>query len=139
MQPSDAHRGRGLRDLPSATQRRPSTPHRFGGGSAFVLLGLPCEAGFRESWLLQLLLPYLHLAQQRIATAVQAPVLTPAVSPRQAEILQWLREGKSNEEIGRLLGISALTVKNHLQRLYRQLGVSNRTHAVARSVVQQHG
>jgi len=109
------------------------------GGSAFVLLGLPREAGFRDSWLLQLLLPYLHLALQRIAAAVQAPAPTPAVSPRQAEILQWLREGKSNEEIGRLLGISALTVKNHLQRLYRQLGVSNRAHAVARSVVQQHG
>ncbi|HEY0585126.1 MAG TPA: LuxR C-terminal-related transcriptional regulator [Pseudoduganella sp.] len=109
------------------------------GGSAFVLLGLPVEAGFRESWLLQLLLPYLHLAQQRIATAIQAPAPAPAVSPRQAEILQWLREGKSNEEIGRLLGISALTVKNHLQRLYRQLGVNNRAHAVARSAVQQHG
>lgn len=104
-----------------------------GGGSAFVLLGLPAAAGFRESWLLQLLLPYLHLAQQRIASSVLAPAAAPAVSPRQAEILQWLREGKSNEEIGRLLGISPLTVKNHLQRLYRQLGVNNRTHAVARS------
>jgi DNA-binding CsgD family transcriptional regulator len=103
------------------------------GGSSFVLLGLPAAAGFREAWLLQLLLPYLHLALQRIASATQAPHAVPAVSPRQAEILQWLREGKSNEEIGRLLGISPLTVKNHLQRLYRQLGVSNRAHAVARS------
>ncbi|WP_426344577.1 LuxR C-terminal-related transcriptional regulator [Pseudoduganella sp. R-32] len=97
------------------------------GGSAVALLGLPAAAGLRECWLLQLLLPYLHLALQRIATAAQAP----AISPRQAEIMQWLREGKSNEEIGRLLGISPLTVKNHLQRLYRQLGVSNRAHAVA--------
>lgn len=97
------------------------------GGSAVVLLGMPAAAAVREAWLLQLLLPYLHLALQRIATAVPAP----AVSPRQAEILQWLREGKSNEQIGRLLGISPLTVKNHLQRLYRQLGVSNRAHAVA--------
>ncbi|WP_342118538.1 LuxR C-terminal-related transcriptional regulator [Pseudoduganella sp. OTU4001] len=102
------------------------------GGSAFVLLDLPAAAGFRETWLLQLLLPYLHLAIQRIATAAMAPAPR-AVSPRQAEILQWLREGKSNEEIGRLLGISGLTVKNHLQRLYRQLGVNNRAHAVARS------
>ncbi|MGW8391243.1 LuxR C-terminal-related transcriptional regulator [Pseudoduganella sp. HUAS MS19] len=109
------------------------------GSSAFVLLGLPRPAGLRESRLLQLLLPYLHLAQQRIATAVQAPAMAPLVSPRQAEILQWLREGKSNEEIGRLLGISALTVKNHLQRLYRQLGVNNRAHAVARSALQHHG
>jgi len=104
------------------------------GGSAIVLLGLPAAAGFRESWLLQLLLPYLHLALQRIATVVQAP----AVSPRQVEILQWLREGKSNEEIGRLLGISPLTVKNHLQRLYRQLGVNNRAHAVAQFPVLPH-
>jgi transcriptional regulator EpsA len=103
------------------------------GGSAFVLLGLPAAAGAREGALLQLLLPYLHLALQRIASAAALPATAPAVSPRQAEILQWLREGKSNEEIGRLLGISALTVKNHLQRLYRQLGVHNRTHAVARS------
>ena len=103
------------------------------GGSAFVLLGLPSAPAFRESWLLQLLLPYLHLALQRIATAAMAPAAAPTVSPRQAEILQWLREGKSNEEIGRLLGISPLTVKNHLQRLYRQLGVNNRTHVVARS------
>jgi len=103
------------------------------GGSAFVLLGLPAAAGAREGTLLQLLLPYLHLALQRIASAAALPATAPAVSPRQAEILQWLREGKSNEEIGRLLGISALTVKNHLQRLYRQLGVHNRTHAVARS------
>jgi DNA-binding CsgD family transcriptional regulator len=109
------------------------------GGSAFVLLGLPGAAGRRESWLLQLLLPYLHLAAQRIATAALEPSSLPAVSPRQAEILQWLREGKSNEEIGRLLGISALTVKNHLQRLYRQLGVNNRAHAVARSSAQPYG
>lgn len=117
-----------------------------GGGSAFALLGLPAAAGPREAWLLQLLLPYLHLALQRIATtsamaAASARVRGPApeVSPRQAEILEWLREGKSNEEIGHLLGISALTVKNHLQRLYRQLGVSNRAHAVARSTALAHG
>lgn len=108
------------------------------GGSAFILLGLPAAAGFRETWLLQLLLPYLHLALQRSASSA-APAPAPAVSPRQAEILQWLREGKSNEEIGRLLGISALTVKNHLQRLYRQLGVNNRAHAVARSSAPSHG
>ncbi|WP_035372940.1 LuxR C-terminal-related transcriptional regulator, partial [Pseudoduganella violaceinigra] len=104
------------------------------GGSAFALLGLPGAAGLREGWLLQVLLPYLHLAAQRIASAAWVSPAGSAMSPRQTEILQWLREGKSNEEIGRLLGISALTVKNHLQRLYRQLGVNNRAHAVARSI-----
>ena len=50
------------------------------------------------------------------------------------EILEWVREGKSNYEVGRILGISALTVKNHLQRIYQALGVSNRTHALSRSL-----
>jgi hypothetical protein len=43
-----------------------------------------------------------------------------------------VKEGKSNYEVGCILGISALTVKNHLQRIYRTLGVSNRTHALSR-------
>jgi DNA-binding CsgD family transcriptional regulator len=34
--------------------------------------------------------------------------------------------------VGCILGISAATVKNHLQRIYRTLGVSNRAHALAR-------
>jgi transcriptional regulator EpsA len=104
------------------------------GASCFVLLGLPYPAAMRQCWLLQLLLPSLHLALQRSVSAgalSRATELKPAVSPRQAQILCGLREGKSNEEIGQLLGISSLTVKNHLQRLYRQLGVSNRAHAVA--------
>jgi hypothetical protein len=49
----------------------------------------------------------------------------------------WLREGKSNYEAGCILGISALTVKNHLPRIYRTLGVSNRTHALARCLSLQ--
>jgi len=104
-----------------------------GGASCFMLLGLPFPAAARQGWLLQLLLPSLHLALQRVAASGAAPSVAapPSVSPRQAQILAGVREGKSNEEIGEVLGISALTVKNHLQRLYRQLGVSNRAHAVA--------
>jgi DNA-binding CsgD family transcriptional regulator len=34
--------------------------------------------------------------------------------------------------MGAILGISALTVRNHWQRIYRTLGVSNRAHALAR-------
>lgn len=110
-----------------------------GGASVFALFGLPMKPGPRQAYFLELLLPYLHLALLRLAPAgagalIQAPGVPAgrALSARETEILGWLREGKSNYEVGRILGISALTVKNHLQRIYQALGVSNRTHALAR-------
>lgn len=110
------------------------TPTLPGGSTFFLLCGLPGRPGPREAQHLRVLLPALHLALQRIcvAGAQRSPALR-ALSPREAEVLHWLREGKSNDEIGQILGISGLTVKNHLQRLYKLLGVSNRAHAVARS------
>ncbi len=49
------------------------------------------------------------------------------VSGREKEILSHLLGGKSNREISRELAISEKTVKNHLWKLYRKLGVKNRT------------
>lgn len=50
----------------------------------------------------------------------------PPLSMREDEVMQWLSEGKSNEEIGIILSISHHTVKNHLDRIYRKIGVDNR-------------
>jgi DNA-binding CsgD family transcriptional regulator len=46
-------------------------------------------------------------------------------------IMQWVRAGKTNAEIGMILDISAFTVKNHLQRIFKKLNVFNRAQAVA--------
>jgi len=54
------------------------------------------------------------------------------LSPREIEIMHWLKLGKTNIEIGMILDISSLTVKNHLQRTFRKLEVLNRTQAVAK-------
>jgi DNA-binding CsgD family transcriptional regulator len=53
---------------------------------------------------------------------------------RELEILHWVYEGKSNMEIGMILGISGLTVKNHVQNILRKLNVQNRTQAVAKGL-----
>ena len=53
-------------------------------------------------------------------------------SEREREIMDWVRKGKTNQEIGTILDISAFTVKNHLQRIFKKLGVFNRTQAVTR-------
>jgi transcriptional regulator EpsA len=104
------------------------------GGSVFLLFGLATRPTARHAYFLELLLPHLHLALGRLPAARTSLDGAPAraLSARETEIIGWLREGKSNDEMGRLLGISALTVKNHLQRIYRTLGVNNRAHALAR-------
>jgi transcriptional regulator EpsA len=103
-----------------------------GGGSMFVLFGLT-RPSVRHAYFLELLLPHLHLALGRLPPGRErADVPARPLSARETEIIGWLRAGKSNDEMGELLGISALTVRNHLQRIYRTLGVSNRAHALAR-------
>jgi DNA-binding CsgD family transcriptional regulator len=54
-----------------------------------------------------------------------------ALSKREAETLQWVAKGKTNSEIALLLGITEKTVEKHLERVYRKLGVENRTMAAA--------
>jgi DNA-binding CsgD family transcriptional regulator len=48
------------------------------------------------------------------------------LSPREQEVADWVAQGKTNEEIAIILGISSHTVKNHLDKIFRKLGVYNR-------------
>ncbi|MDP2246488.1 MAG: transcriptional regulator EpsA [Nitrosomonadales bacterium] len=54
------------------------------------------------------------------------------LSTREQEIMEWVCKGKTNFEIGMILDISAFTVKNHLQRIFKKLDVMNRAQAVAK-------
>lgn len=56
------------------------------------------------------------------------------LTPREAEILRCISQGRSNMEIGAMLGINTLTVKDHVRKILRKLQVNNRTQAVARAV-----
>jgi LuxR family maltose regulon positive regulatory protein len=52
-------------------------------------------------------------------------------SSRELEILRYLATGLSNREIAAELYISLNTMKTHVRSLYRRLGVSSRSQAVA--------
>ncbi len=52
------------------------------------------------------------------------------LTAREAEILYWVVQGKTNPEIGIILSIQLTTVKKHLESIYAKLGVENRTSAV---------
>ncbi|MBK7764972.1 MAG: transcriptional regulator EpsA [Sulfuritalea sp.] len=96
---------------------------------------------------LRVLLPFVDAASRRVANLPgqiqEVPQLAAsegqtaiALSGRELEIMHWVTLGKTNVEIGMILNISVFTVKNHLQRIFRRLNVSNR--AQATSIVQQH-
>lgn len=52
------------------------------------------------------------------------------LSPRQTEVLQLLAKGKTNGEIGQLLGLTEGTVKIHVTAVFKALNVKNRTQAL---------
>lgn len=68
---------------------------------------------------------------KRLAARAREDQVGPGLSERELQVLELLSEGKSNKEIGMLLGISDETVKVHLRRIYAKLGASDRAHAVA--------
>lgn len=110
-----------------------------GGGSFFALFCAPCASWpdpSRQAYVLELLLPYLHVHWLALPDGTQAAPagVARAASARELEVLHWVSIGKSNEEVGQILGISGGTVKSHLQRIYKLLGVSNRTQAVSRGI-----
>ena len=56
-----------------------------------------------------------------------------SLTPREIEVVAFMREGFTNAEIGRLLGISTHTAKAHVAAVIEKLGASDRTQAVARA------
>ncbi|MDR7091837.1 response regulator [Cellvibrio fibrivorans] len=54
-----------------------------------------------------------------------------SVTGREADVLLWIANGKTNREIGQILEMSPRTVNKHLEQIYKKLGVENRTSAAA--------
>jgi DNA-binding NarL/FixJ family response regulator len=61
-------------------------------------------------------------------------LLTLGLTPRVAEVLLWVAQGKTNSDIGTILGISESTVKKHLLEIFIKLGVETRSAATLRAL-----
>jgi transcriptional regulator EpsA len=131
---------------------RPGKPHEL---ESFFAFGQPdCQPASRSVHLMHMLLPYLHATFVRAygterelagmgnfarvglggVGVVDKQKGSSNITDREREILRWVREGKSNQAISDELGISALTVKNHVQKILRKLGAANRAQAVAKAM-----
>jgi len=117
--------------------------------SFFMFTQPRADYGAASQQALDMLLPCVHMAYQRVCVTERQmdngrgasyassgqglPRPTP-ITEREREILLWVRDGLSNQQISEKLGISALTVKNHVQKILRKLGAANRAQAVAKAM-----
>jgi len=108
------------------------------GAAGYLLKGVPRAEIFAA-------IRAVHAGGSLLAPAVASRVLrhvargseksdTPALTPREREVLERLARGRSNKEIAAALGVTERTVKFHVGALFTKLGASNRTEAVTRAV-----
>jgi DNA-binding CsgD family transcriptional regulator len=111
---------------------------RLGDGSLVNACVLRKRRTFqeRDRDLFTLLLPHIKALLEwdcpRCAPSLEGLGLT----RREQEVLSWISEGKTNSEVGQILGIATGTVKIHLERIYRKLGVENRHGATLKALEQ---
>ncbi len=67
-------------------------------------------------------------------TVLAGPGDMQPLTPTEREILCWLRDGRTDEDIGRALSISSSTVDSHLRNIFRKLKASNRLTAVLNGI-----
>lgn len=109
--------------------------------SFFMFHRIPGPLNAKHHTALKLVVPQMHsalvkifhggddvpFARPNIRIAKKGPHLT----PRECEVLQWVRLGKTNAEVASILGVSHKTVKNQVQAILIKLRVNNRAQAVA--------
>lgn len=102
-------------DLRSITRRdRTLSARRLGAAGETTEIG-------ETMWLLGV--RAVDLPVSRLATA--------SLTPRETEVLTWIAKGKTNRDVGEILGMSPRTVNKHLEHVFEKLGVETRAAAAA--------
>lgn len=76
---------------------------------------------------------YIILLQESDETEKALRLRSLGLSKREAEVLHWVGEGKSNIEIGTILGISSRTVGKHLELIFQKIHVDTRVAAALKA------
>ena len=101
------------------------------GAKAYLLKGMTTEeliTTIRE----------VHAGKSRIPAVIAERLAermgTEELTPREADVLEQIVQGKSNKEIATELAISEATVKTHINSLLSKLGVTDRTQAATAAI-----
>jgi DNA-binding NarL/FixJ family response regulator len=95
------------------------------GASGFVLKTAPMA---------ELVDAIRRAASGGLAFGVRPGQPSPALTPRERQVVGLVVEGRSNDEIGSVLGIASKTVEAHLRRLFCRLGLQSRTELATRAL-----
>lgn len=127
------HAYRRTQDLPSSLARWIRRERRRSRSDPWSVSDFAVPSDRGSSLIIKLVLaPDLAILLLEERRAARARLLE--LTRREAEVVAWAAEGKTNAEIGTILGVAARTVQHHLESTYRKLGVENRT-AAARLVL----
>lgn len=110
---------------------------QYGAGTALISLAMqPQEIEAAHAKAIEYLLPHLHAVMLRASDehALAHDRAKVSLTPRELEVLQWIKEGKCSWDIGMLLRVSERTVKFHLTNIFSKLQVSTRAQALARAM-----
>lgn len=107
---------------------RALTAQRDGRQLVCTLQGLTLD----EDWLVV-------LREVNDAATLDAMMATFKLTLRESEVLYWVAKGKTNRDIGDILGSSPATVKKQLERIYEKLGVETRTAAASLAMQKVRG
>ncbi len=110
----------------NADQHQPSKPTRPHSKSILTRTGNGEKTIARHIGVLSLTS---NPTQDMISTAIAVLKHDLKLTPRQAEVLYWMAEGKTNEEISIILQCSFFTIKAHAKAIFRLLQVESRTAA----------
>lgn len=62
------------------------------------------------------------------------PLTSLGLTPREAEVLLWVAQGKSNGDVAIILNMAEKTVKKHMGNIFEKLGVEGRNAATLRAL-----
>ena len=93
----------------------------------------------RLDYILHILAPFLDATLSRVLALeeVENRKVTRAkvaITKREMQILRWLKDGCTNQEIASILDISPHTVKNHVRKILFKLGVQSRAQAAVKAI-----
>src|SRR5207302_2246864 len=74
------------------------------------------------------------LLEERPERLEPEALLPLGLSRREAEVLVWVAQGKTNADVAQILGARPATVAQHLKHVFRKLGVETRTAAAVRAL-----